>query len=35
MKGWWVLALVVVIAALAFAVLAPPWAAEGLPGTRP
>jgi hypothetical protein len=29
MKGWWVLSLVVVLAALAFAVLAPPWAAHG------
>ena len=35
MKGFRVLSLVVVVAALAFAVLAPPWAAEGLPGDPP
>ena len=35
MKGFRVLLLAVVVAALAFAVLAPPWAAEGLPGDPP
>ena len=35
MQGSRVLSLVVVVAASAFAVLAPPWAAEGLPGDPP